>query len=279
VAGGVGGGRAGHARPRLRAAAPERGYRLDDADHGRRHLALGRRRRCAALEPEQTLSPGRGVRDSADDLAARYAARLRHRRAQARAVAVRRARKGAPLMAAIEHEFGSTLLKVNDVSLSLGGKQILRDLNLEIRDIRRPGVTTGQVVGLLGPSGMGKTQLFRILAGLNKPDKGKVLLGEKGVPVERGMVGVVAQNYPLFNHRRVLGNLVLAGGRGGLSHDEAVKRARAWLARLRLDDSADKYPAQLSGGQRQRVAIAQQFMCSEHYLLLDEPFSGLDVVQ
>ena len=65
--------------------------------------------------------------------------------------------------------------------------------------------------GLLGPSGMGKTTLFRVLAGLDVPDRGTVLLGEDGRPVERGMVGVVAQNYPLFEHRTVLGNLVVAG--------------------------------------------------------------------
>ncbi len=178
-----------------------------------------------------------------------------------------------------DHEHGSTLLKVNDVSLALGGRQILRDVNLEIRDVRRPGVTTGQVVSLLGPSGIGKTQLFRILAGLNAPDQGSVLVGEAALPVERGMVGVVAQHYPLFNHRRVLGNLLIAGKRAGMATAEAEKRARELLARFKLEDAATKYPMQLSGGQRQRVAIAQQFMCSERFLLMDEPFSGLDLVQ
>jgi NitT/TauT family transport system ATP-binding protein len=178
-----------------------------------------------------------------------------------------------------EHEYGSTLLRVADVSLALGGKPILRDVKLEIRDVRRPGMTTGQVVGLLGPSGMGKTQLFRILAGLNKPDRGTVLVGEDATPVQRGMVGVVAQHYPLFVHRRVLGNLVVAGRRSGLSSSDARAKAQRLLAHFKLEDAADKYPIQLSGGQRQRVAIAQQFMCSERFLLMDEPFSGLDLVQ
>ncbi|MCK6685693.1 MAG: ATP-binding cassette domain-containing protein [Thermoanaerobaculia bacterium] len=177
------------------------------------------------------------------------------------------------------YSLGATLLKVEGVSLALGGKQILRDVNLEIKDIVRPGKVTGQVVSLLAPSGMGKTQLFRILAGLNKPDSGKVLIGEKGKPVERGMVGVVAQNYPLFAHRRVLGNLVVAAVRNGLSKGQAVAKSMEFLGRFKLEDAAQKFPAQLSGGQRQRVAIAQQFLCSEHFLLMDEPFSGLDVVQ
>ncbi|HYN23232.1 MAG TPA: ATP-binding cassette domain-containing protein [Thermoanaerobaculia bacterium] len=175
-----------------------------------------------------------------------------------------------------EYTQGATLLKAEDVSVTLGGFPILRNLNLEIKDLRRPGAVAGQVVGLLGPSGVGKTTLFRVLAGLDKPNTGKVLIGEEGRPVERGMVGVVAQHYPLFMHRTVLGNLLIAGKRAGLAHRAAVEKARGYLERFELQDHFGHYPAQLSGGQRQRVAIAQQFMCSEHFLLLDEPFSGLD---
>ena len=164
------------------------------------------------------------------------------------------------------------------VSLHLGGSVILRDVNLEVKDILRPGLTQGQVVGLLGPSGIGKTCLFRILAGLDSPDTGSVLIGTEGQPVERGMVGVVAQNYPLFTHRTVLGNLLVAGKRAGLSTAKANEKATGLLQRFGLEEHVRKYPAQLSGGQRQRMAIAQQFMCSEHFLLMDEPFSGLDLV-
>ena len=178
-----------------------------------------------------------------------------------------------------DHEYGSVLLKVDGVSLALGGRPILRDVNLEVRDVRRPGHVTGQVIGVLGPSGIGKTQLFRILAGLNPPDTGSVLLGEAALPVKRGEVGVVAQDYPLFAHRKVLGNLLIAGTRAGLDGATAERKANELLARFKLEDAANKYPAQLSGGQRQRVAIAQQVMGSTHFLLMDEPFSGLDLVQ
>jgi polar amino acid transport system ATP-binding protein/sulfate transport system ATP-binding protein len=178
--------------------------------------------------------------------------------------------------ASFTYTHGATLLKAENVNVTLGGCRILRDLNLEIKDIRRPDAVAGQVVGLLGPSGVGKTTLFRVLAGLDKPDTGKVLIGENAKPAERGMVGVVAQNYPLFMHRTVLGNLAVAGGRSGLSHKQSLEKARGYLERFGLMDRAGVYPAQLSGGQRQRVAIAQQFMCSENFLLLDEPFSGLD---
>ncbi|HVR09524.1 MAG TPA: ATP-binding cassette domain-containing protein [Thermoanaerobaculia bacterium] len=176
------------------------------------------------------------------------------------------------------YELHSPVLQARGIDLSLGGAPILRGVDLEVRDVVRPGTCTGQVVALLGPSGVGKTTLFRVLAGLQQPDAGSVLIGTPGVPVERGMVGVVAQNYPLFAHRSVLGNLVVAGRRAGQSRQQARARATDMLHRFDLLDRASLYPSQLSGGQRQRVAIAQQFMCSEHFLLLDEPFSGLDPI-
>jgi NitT/TauT family transport system ATP-binding protein len=179
-------------------------------------------------------------------------------------------------MEAFPYELREALLTVKDVSLSLGGRTILRDVHLQIRDIVRPGRVQGQVVGLLGPSGIGKTQLFRILAGLSRPDTGHVLIGTDARPVRQGMVGVVAQTYPLFANRTILGNLVIAGKRSGLSSAKAREKALGLLLRFRLDEHAHKYPSQISGGQRQRVAIAQQFMCSESFLLMDEPFSGLD---
>ncbi len=175
-----------------------------------------------------------------------------------------------------EYSLGATILRVQGVSLKLGENLILRDVNLEVKDIRRPGRVAGQVVGLLGPSGIGKTRLFRILAGLDEPTSGRVLIGEGGVPVERGMVGVVAQRYPLFAHRTVLGNMMVAARQAGCTHAEGRDRALRFLKRFGLEDRASHYPAQLSGGQQQRVAIAQQFLCSEHFLLMDEPFSGLD---
>jgi NitT/TauT family transport system ATP-binding protein len=178
------------------------------------------------------------------------------------------------------YELRETLLKVEGVSRSYGENVIVRNLDLEVKNIHRPGLAQGQVVGLLGPSGMGKTTLFRVLAGLDQPDTGSVMItvDGKSVPVQRGMVGVVAQHYPLFAHRTVLGNLVVAGRQTGLGTAEATEKARGLLEQFILSGSEDKYPAQLSGGMRQRVAIAQQFMCSEGYILMDEPFSGLDPV-
>jgi len=176
------------------------------------------------------------------------------------------------------YEFKDTLLKAEGICVSFGDEPVLRDLNLEIKDLVRPGMSQGQVVGLLGPSGMGKTTLFRVLAGLDAPTRGTVRIEKEGIPVQKGMVGVVAQSYPLFAHRTILGNLIVAGDHSGEGRAKVKEKALGLLDRFGLSPHASKYPSQLSGGQRQRVSIAQQFMCSEHFLLMDEPFSGLDLI-
>jgi NitT/TauT family transport system ATP-binding protein len=175
-----------------------------------------------------------------------------------------------------EFTLGKTLLKVSSVDHRYADQLVLRDVSFEIRDIIRPDTTTGQVVALLGPSGMGKSTLFRILAGLLEPTSGSVEVGVDARRVQAGMVGVVFQSYQLFEHRTVLGNLAVAARRTCGSRRAAIDRSRQMLKRFGLDQFAGRYPVQLSGGQRQRVAIAQQFVCSQHFLLMDEPFSGLD---
>ncbi|MFM9873492.1 MAG: ABC transporter ATP-binding protein [Fimbriimonadaceae bacterium] len=178
----------------------------------------------------------------------------------------------------IGYDIKECLLKVSDIHLSFGQNNVLRGVDFEVRNIVRPNLKQGQVVGLLGPSGMGKTQLFRILAGLNQPDHGEILIGDPGQPVKAGTVGVVAQNYPLLGHRTIINNLVVAGKQAGMDQAKAVAEANNLLEQFGIAANAKKYPTQLSGGQRQRAAIAQQFMCSNQLMLMDEPFSGLDPI-
>jgi ABC-type nitrate/sulfonate/bicarbonate transport system ATPase subunit len=170
---------------------------------------------------------------------------------------------------------GAVLLEVNDLWLRLGETQILEGVSLDVRDRVRPGVITGQVVALLGPSGVGKTRLIRLIAGLDRPDRGRVS-GPGGRPLPAGSVGVVFQNYPLLRHRTVVSNLEMAGEANGLARPQATSKARALLERFGLGNRLRFYPAQISGGQRQRAAIAQQLMHQKQLLLMDEPFSGLD---
>lgn len=176
------------------------------------------------------------------------------------------------------YKYGDTILKVDHVSLAYDDTIVLRDVNAEVRDIIRDDCTQGQVVGFLGPSGIGKTQLFRIIAGLNQPTSGQVLVNSTGIPVKAGMVGVVPQSYPLFENRTIYSNLMLAARQSDKNRDSAREKVMSYLGRLDMVDRAQLYPAQISGGQRQRIAIVQQLLCSDHFLLMDEPFSGLDLV-
>ena len=181
-------------------------------------------------------------------------------------------------MGSPSYSLGKILLKIENVCVEYDGRPVLKNVNAEVRDITVPGRIQGQVVGVLGPSGCGKTTLFRIIAGLNAPTTGRVTVNGLDRPVRAGEVGVVAQSYPLFEHRTVLGNLMLAAKQK--ENDTKVARDKVFglLREFELEDKFSLYPTQLSGGQRQRCAIIQQILCSEHFLLMDEPFSGLDLL-
>jgi ABC-type nitrate/sulfonate/bicarbonate transport system ATPase subunit len=171
------------------------------------------------------------------------------------------------------------LIQVKDVNLSYD-KQILRDINFTIRNIVRPGLSQGQVISLIGRSGIGKTQLFKILAGLIQPNTGTVLVGLEQLPVVAGQVGIVAQNYILFNHRTVFDNLRLAMQHSSITLNDKEKDAliNDYATKFDLAEHLKKYPLQLSGGQRQRASIIQQVLTGNKFILLDEPFSGLDAL-
>lgn len=175
---------------------------------------------------------------------------------------------------------GETVLTIDGIRVELGGKLILRDINLQVNNITRRDDTQGQIVALLGPSGRGKTQLFRRIAGLDKPSAGEIRIGPEQRLVDPGLVGVVFQDYTLFERTTVKGNLEIATTEAGLSKKQADEVIEEYLKAFSLTHWAHHYPAQLSGGQRQRVAIMQQLLRNANnpsgfVLLMDEPFSGL----
>jgi ABC-type nitrate/sulfonate/bicarbonate transport system ATPase subunit len=177
------------------------------------------------------------------------------------------------------YEKRETLLSVKDVSLKLGGNQILRDINFEIKDIVRPDCITGQIVALIGQSGAGKSTLFSLLAGIRKPDTGTILQSSKNIPVKIGDMGVVYQNYYMFGWRKLRALFTAAASKNPSIKITDIKDAVEGIAAdFNLTDHLDKFPSRLSGGQQQRAAIAEQILAGSEFLLLDEPFSGLDMI-
>jgi ABC-type nitrate/sulfonate/bicarbonate transport system ATPase subunit len=174
---------------------------------------------------------------------------------------------------------GEVLIEVKDVNLSYD-KQILRDIHFKIHNITRPGMSQGQVISLIGRSGIGKTQLFKVIAGLIQPNTGTVLIGLDQHPVVAGEVGIVAQNYILFNHRTVIENLRLAMKHSSITINDKEKDdvIMDYAQKFDLAEHLKKFPMQLSGGQRQRASIIQQALTGNNFILLDEPFSGLDAL-
>jgi ABC-type nitrate/sulfonate/bicarbonate transport system ATPase subunit len=173
----------------------------------------------------------------------------------------------------------ATILQVENVNLSFD-RPILRNVNFSIQNITRADVHQGQVISLVGRSGIGKTQLFKILSGLLVPQTGTVRIGTDLHPVKAGEVGVVPQNYILFNHRTVIDNLKLGlrGSTDKLPEAQKEELIKEYAHKFGLEEHLKKYPMQLSGGQRQRVSIIQQILTGNKFILLDEPFSGLDPV-
>jgi ABC-type nitrate/sulfonate/bicarbonate transport system ATPase subunit len=174
------------------------------------------------------------------------------------------------------YEKHEVVLDIQNVSLSFGSKLILRDISTTVYNIVRPDCLQGQVICFLGPSGIGKTQLSRVIAGLQAPTSGRVLVPDR--PVRAGMVGMVPQRYPLFQFATVREQLVIAGRQAGLGPQAVWERADPLVDEFGLRTYLDMYPRALSGGTQQRVAIVRQLMCSDHYIVMDEPFSGLDLI-
>ena len=140
-------------------------------------------------------------------------------------------------------------------------------------------VGSGELVSLLGPSGCGKTTTLRIVAGLEAPASGRVLIGGEDVtnrPPDRRRLGMVFQSYGLFPHLTVGENVAFGLRMRRTARPEIAERVREILVTVRLAGYEDRYAAQLSGGQQQRVALARALVTDPRVLLLDEPLGALD---
>lgn len=134
----------------------------------------------------------------------------------------------------------------------------------------------GETWAVVGASGIGKTTLLYLLAGLRKPQRGQVLYRGEVLEKTPPGVGVMLQDYGLLPWYRVEANVALGLKLRGVGKRERVERSRAWLERLGIDHLARRFPLQLSGGQRQRVALARLLVLEPDTMLLDEPLSALD---
>ncbi|GAB2796891.1 TOBE-like domain-containing protein [Halomonas shantousis] len=166
-------------------------------------------------------------------------------------------------------------IRLTNIAKTFGRNTALEPLDLDIRE--------GELVGLLGPSGSGKTTLLRIIAGLEQADSGTIRFGERDVThvhVRERRIGFVFQHYALFRHMSVFDNvafgLTALPKRERPSSGEIRQRVQRLLEMVKLEEFANRYPAQLSGGQQQRVSLARALALKPDVLLLDEPFGALD---
>ncbi|GGE05428.1 Fe(3+) ions import ATP-binding protein FbpC 1 [Aureimonas endophytica] len=165
--------------------------------------------------------------------------------------------KGSVRFEAVEKRFGAVVA--------------IRSLSLEIEP--------GTLVTLLGPSGCGKTTTLRMLAGLEQPTAGRILIGGKDVtalPANERDVSMVFQSYALFPHMTIAENVAYGLRSGGMSKRQAQERAEEGLVQVGLKGYGARLPSELSGGQQQRVAVARALVLEPQVLLLDEPLSNLD---
>ena len=163
------------------------------------------------------------------------------------------------------------MIQVSGVTKRFGDFDALRDVSLEVPD--------GSLTALLGPSGGGKSTLLRVIAGLEEPDEGTVIIGEEEVtdhPPQRREVGFVFQHYAAFKHMTVADNVGFGLSVRKRPKAETRERVRELLALVGLGHLGGRYPNQLSGGQRQRMALARALAVEPRVLLLDEPFGALD---
>lgn len=161
-------------------------------------------------------------------------------------------------------------LKAENIRKSFDGKDTIKDVSLEIHE--------GEIVCLLGVSGVGKTTLFNILSGLSMPDEGKVYLKGKDITGKAGYISYMLQKDLLMPYKTVMDNVSLPLIIRGKNKKEAQLEAEKYFEFFGIEGTQKSYPHELSGGMRQRAALLRTYLFSHEVALLDEPFSALDTI-
>lgn len=161
------------------------------------------------------------------------------------------------------------VLEVNKICKSFNKNDILNNFSLKIK--------TGEIVSIIGPSGVGKSTLLRCINGLEKIDSGEILLNGMDIKKSIYKIGLVFQDYNLFPQYTVLNNIVLPLTKvEKIKKENAIKISKNILAELNLLSKENNYPFELSGGERQRLAIARTLAMNPKIICFDEPTSALD---
>ncbi|MEM7798588.1 MAG: ABC transporter ATP-binding protein [Chloroflexota bacterium] len=162
------------------------------------------------------------------------------------------------------------MLALTNVSLTFGEKAILKNISFQLEE--------GAFVALVGPSGIGKTSLIRLMGGLEEPTSGHVLLDGLPPASAPNPIGLATQRDTLMPWRTAAENIRLPLELANLEQDEIAEQVAHLLELVGLDEAKDQYPAQLSGGMAQRIALARALIHQPDLLLLDEPFGALDAL-
>jgi len=161
-------------------------------------------------------------------------------------------------------------LVAKGICQSYQGMPVIEDINIEVAE--------GEIVALIGPSGVGKTTLFNILSGIDKPDRGQVLVDNQDITGKSGRVSYMLQKDLLFEYKTVIENVAMPLIIKGVKKSQAYEQAKALFRQFGLENTENLYPQQLSGGMRQRAALLRTYLFSKDIALLDEPFSSLDAI-
>ena len=159
-------------------------------------------------------------------------------------------------------------LEIKNLSYSFGDNHILKDINIYVKE--------NEVVAIVGSSGVGKSTLFNLIAGVLKKQSGEIIIN--GSDDYIGKVAYMLQKDLLFEHKTIISNVILPLIIAKVNKKEALEEGNKILKQFNLDKYANKYPQELSGGMRQRVALIRTYMFKKNIFLLDEAFSALDAI-